>query len=114
YIIFFLLIGAGPVLGYQMANGRIFSDWKSIIGGIIGTVAVFLGWPILVGLLTKEQPVGKLFLGSLLGIVLGVAVFFLLATMIGQNPYWVGTGFVFLAAVWGGTVGAAMEAWRTV
>lgn len=112
YIIAFLLIGAGPVLGYQLSRGKIFSDWKAVIGGIVGMILLFIGWPILVGALSKEQSVGKLFLGSLLGFILGVVVFLLLATFIGQNPSWVGTGWTFLWAVWGGTCGAAMEAWR--
>ena len=45
--------------------------------------------------------------------ILGVAVFLLLQTFFGQNPYFVGTSWVMLWAVWGGTCGAAMEAWRT-
>jgi hypothetical protein len=112
YIIALLLIGAGPVLGYQLSRGKIFSDWKAIIGGIVGMILLFIGWPILVGALSKDQSVGKLFLGSLLGIVLGVVVFLLLQTLFGQNPYFVGTSWVLLSAVWGGTCGAAMEAWR--
>ena len=112
YIIALLLIGAGPVLGYQLSRGKIFSDWKAVIGGIVGMILLFIGWPILVGALGKDQSIGKLFLGSLLGFVLGVAVFFLLQTFFGQNPYFVGTSWVMLWAVWGGTCGAAMEAWR--
>jgi hypothetical protein len=114
YIPVFLLTGVGPVLGYQMATGKIFSDWKSIIGGLLGFVLFLLGWllwPILVGALTKSQSIGRLFLGSLIGIVLGVIVFFVLATVMGQNPSWVGLGWVMLWAVWGGSCGAAMVAW---
>ena len=113
YIIALLLIGAGPVLGYQLSRGKLFGDWMAIIGGIVGFILLFIGWPILVGALSKEQSMGKLFLGSLLGFVLGVAVFLLLQTFFGQNPYFVGTSWVMLWAVWGGTCGAAMEAWRT-
>ena len=78
YVIALLLIGAGPVLGYQLSRGKIFGDWMAIVGGIVGFILLFIGWPILVGALSKEQSIGKLFLGSLLGFVLGVAVFLLL------------------------------------
>ncbi len=104
-----LLLGIGPVLGYQMATGR-FGDWKSLLGGLIGAIPVLslILWPILTGALTKGQSIGKLFLWHLVGLVLGVAVFFLLATIMGQNPSWVGFGYVMAFSVWGGTVGAAM------
>ncbi|MGL4650085.1 MAG: hypothetical protein ACRC1H_11795, partial [Caldilineaceae bacterium] len=36
WLVAFLFIGVGPVLGFQLARGRIFSDWKSIIGGLLG------------------------------------------------------------------------------
>ena len=114
YIPAFVLIGVGPVLGYQMATGKLFSDWKSIIGGLLSFILFIAGWllwPILVGALTKSQSIGKLLLGSFIGIVLGVAVFFILATVIGQNPNWIGLGWVMLWAVWGGSCGAAMVAW---
>ena len=48
YGIAFLLIGAGPVIGYQIATGRPFSSIGSIIGGIVGFILPILGWPILV------------------------------------------------------------------
>ncbi len=104
-----LLIGIGPIIGYQLAVGR-FGDWKSLLGGLIGALPALsiLLWPILVGALTKGQSIGKLFLWHLIGIVLGVAVFFLLATVMGQDPSWVGFGYVMAYSVWGGTVGAAM------
>ncbi len=114
YIIAFLLIGAGPVLGYQLATGQLGADWKPLIGGILGFILLFLGfilWPILVGAMTKTQSIGKLFLGSLIGIILGIIVFLILASAMGQDPAWVGTGFTFLWAVWGGTCGAVMVAW---
>ena len=113
YVLLFLLTGAGPVLGYQLSRGAIFGDWKALIGGIVGFILIFIGWPILVGLLSKEQSIGRLLLGSILGFILGVIVLLLLGTFIGQNPYWIGTGWTFLWAFWGGTCGAAMEAWRS-
>jgi hypothetical protein len=111
WVITMLLLGIGPVLGYQMATGRL-GDWKSLLGGLIGALPALsvLLWPILVGALTKGQSIGKLFLWHLVGLVLGVAVFFLLATVMGQNPSWVGFGYVMAFSIWGGTVGAAMAA----
>lgn len=109
-----LLIGAGPVVGYQMATGKLGSDWKSLIGGILGFVLLILGfilWPILVGALTKGQSIGKLFVGSLIGFILGLAVLLIAASSLGQDPSWIGLGFVLLWSVWGGTAGAIMTAW---
>ena len=113
-VIAFLLVGAAPVVGYQLATGRLGSDWKSLIGGLLGFILLVLGfilWPILVGAMTRGQSVGKLFIASLIGIILGIVVFLIAATAMGQNPSWIGTGFTLLWAVWGGTVGAAMAAW---
>jgi hypothetical protein len=110
----FLLIGIGPVLGYQFATGTLGSDWKPLIGGILGFIlapVAFIVWPLLVGALDKTQSVGKLFLGSIIGAVLGIAVFLIMLTLIGQNPYTIGLSFTMLMAVWGGSVGAAMIAW---
>ena len=114
YILAFLLIGAGPVIGYGIASGTLGSDWKPLIGGIVSFILLILGWllwPILVGALSRTQSIGKLFIGSLIGFVLGVIVFLIAATVMGQNPQWIGTGFTLLCAVWGGTCGAAMAAW---
>ncbi len=113
YIPIYLLIGIGPVLGYQFAAGKL-GDWKALVGGLIGFILPVFGWPILVGLMSKEQSVGKLLLASILGAVLSISAFLILATAIGQNPYWIGAGFTLAMAVWGGTVGAAMDAWREV
>ncbi len=110
----FLLVGAGPVIGYQLATGKLGADWKPIIGGLIGFVVLILGfllWPLLVGVMSKDQSVGKLYVGSIVGIILGVIVFLLIGTAMGQNPSWLGPGFVFLWAVWGGACGAFMSAW---
>lgn len=114
YIIALLLIGAGPILGVNLANGRLASNWGAMIGGIVSFILPGVGmllWPVLVGALDKSQNIGKLFLGSLIGIVLAFAVFAILANVMGQNPNWIATGFIFLFAVWGGTMGAAMSAW---
>ena len=117
YILAFLLIGVGPVLGYQLATGQLGSDWKPLIGGLISFILLILGWilwPILVGAMTRGQSIGKLFIASLVGIILGIIVFLIAATAMGQNPGWIATGFTLLWAVWGGTVGAAMAAWGDV
>jgi lysylphosphatidylglycerol synthetase-like protein (DUF2156 family) len=114
YIVALLLIGAGPVLGVNLANGNIASNWGAVIGGIISFILPGVGmllWPVLVGALDKSQNIGRLFLASVIGIVLAFLVFFLLANVMGQNPTWIATGVVFLFAVWGGTMGAAMIAW---
>lgn len=107
----FLLYGAGPVVGYQFATGKLGSDWKSILGGVLGFILLPLGfllWPILVGLMTKGQSVGRLFLWSLLGFVLGAVVWLIIGTLFGQDPIWVGPGWVVGWAVWGAFAGAAM------
>lgn len=111
YGLAFLLTGVGPVLGYQMAAGKLGSDWMSILGGLLGFVVLVLGWilwPILVGAMTKGQSIGKLFLWSVIGFILGVVVLLLIGTVMGQNPSWVAFGWTTGWAVWGGTVGAAM------
>ena len=114
YLLAFLLIGVAPVIGYQLATGQLGSDWKPLIGGLLSFILLILGWilwPILVGAMTRGQSVGKLFLASLIGIILGVVVFLIAASAMGQNPGWISTGFILLWAVWGGTVGTAMAAW---
>ncbi len=114
YVIAFLLIGVAPVIGYQLATGQLGADWKPLIGGLISFILLILGWvlwPILVGAMTKGQSVGKLFIASLVGIILGIIVLLIAASAMGQNPGWIATGFTLLWAVWGGTVGAAMAAW---
>ncbi|MEX1019210.1 MAG: hypothetical protein WDZ49_06095 [Litorilinea sp.] len=114
YIPAFLLLGAGPVLGYGFATGRLGSDWKSLIGGILGFLLLILGpilWAILVGALDKTQNVGRLLLGSVIGLILGIVVFLSLGSLMGQDPAWFGFGFIMGWAVWGGTAGATMIAW---
>lgn len=112
YIIAWVLIGAGPVLGYQLATGQLV-NWGSLIGGILGgaiPVLSILLWPILVGALTKGQSIGRLLLGSVLGAILGAVVFSILGSVMGQDPAWFAFGVTMLLAVWGGACGAAMAA----
>ncbi len=110
WVLSMLLAGAAPVLGYQLATGRFGSDWKSILGGLIGGIPALsiILWPVFVGLLTRGQSVLWLFLWSICGIVLGIVVFLLLGGIMGQDPSWVGFGTVMALSVWGGTVGAGM------
>lgn len=114
YLLAFLMTGVAPVIGYQLAVGRLGSDWKPLIGGLISFILLILGWllwPILVGAMTRGQSVGKLFIASLIGIILGIVVFLIAASAMGQNPGWIGAGYVLLWSFWGGTVGTAMAAW---
>ena len=107
-----LLIGVGPVLGYQLAAGKLGSDWKSIIGAIIGMIFLpifFLTWPLFVWLFNRSAySAGRLFLGSIIGIILGIIVFFIIGLTIGQDPSWVGFGGSMLMAFWGGSSAAFM------
>ena len=109
-----LLTGIGPVLGYAFASGRVGASIPGLVGGIIGSiipVVSILLWPILVGAFTKTQSVGKLLVGSIIGAMLGAAIFFGLASVMGQDPTWFGPGVIFTFAVWGGACGAVMTAW---
>jgi uncharacterized membrane protein YgaE (UPF0421/DUF939 family) len=116
YIITYLLVGAGPVLGYALARGRLGSSVAPIIGGIVGFIIPILSiilWPILAGALDRTQSSGRLLVGCLLGSILGIAVFLIIAsTPWGQDPtMWFAPAIVLALAVWGGTCGAAMAAW---
>ena len=109
----FLLIGVGPVLGYQIAAGQLGSDWKAIIGGLLGGIIPILGhlilWPLFVWLFSRKFSFGRLFLGSLIGLILGAVVFFGVGMLIGQDPYlWVGPAWALAASMWGGAAAAAM------
>jgi len=112
YVLAFILIGVGPVLGYQLAAGQLGQDWKSLIGGAIGFVLPVLSsiilWPLLVWALNRSFAFGKLWLGSLLGLVLGIVVFLAIGMMMGQDPAWVGPGWAVLWALWGATGAAFM------
>lgn len=127
-----LLLGAAPVLAVQMATGGV-GQWKPVIGGMIGFILFVAGlfvpgeafgwvapvlallsmilWPILVGAMSARHSVGRLLLASLLGLVLAVVIFFVVASLMGQDPEgWVGTASIFALSFWGGTVGAALKA----
>lgn len=82
------------------------------IGGIVVVVIAALWWALFVGLFHRYQSVGRLILGSIIGAILAGAAFLGVATAMGQDPSWLGTGIIVLVAVWGGTVGAAMSAWE--
>jgi len=127
-----LLIGAGPIIGYDLARGNFGSNWKPVIGGIIGFIlfvaAIFLPgetfgiivavagllstliiWPIVVGAMSPSHSIGKLWVASLLGLIIGLAV---VSAVAGQDPNsWLKTAGVLFFACWGGTVGAALSAW---
>lgn len=114
YILAFMLIGAAPVIGYQLATGQLGSDWKPLIGGFLSFILLILGWllwPILVGAMTKGQSIGKLLIASLAGFILGMVVFLILGSLAGQDPAWVIWGFTLWCAVWGAAIGWAMVAW---
>ncbi len=127
-----LLIGAGPIIGYDLARGSFGSNWKPVIGGIIGFIifvaAIFLPgetfgiiaavagllstliiWPIVVGAMSPSHSIGKLWIASLLGLIIGLAV---VSAVAGQDPdSWLKTAGVLFFACWGGTVGAALSSW---
>ncbi len=113
FVVALLLTGAGPVLGYAFATGRIGGSIGGMIGGIIGAIPLvgIILWPILVGALTRSQSVGKLFLGNIIALIIGFAVFFAMASTMGQDPSWFSAGFILLFAVWAGACGAIMTAW---
>lgn len=127
-----LLIGAGPIIGYDLARGSFGSNWKPLIGGIIGFIifvaAIFLPgetfgiiaavagllstliiWPIVVGAMSPSHSIGKLWIASLLGLIIGLAV---VSAVAGQDPdSWLKMAGVLFFACWGGTVGAALSSW---
>ena len=127
-----LLIGAAPILGYDLARGGFGSNWKPVIAGIIGNIlfviAIFLPgetfgilaavagllstlliWPIVVGAMSPSHSIGKLWVASILGLIIGLAV---VSAVAGQDPdSWLKTAGVLFFACWGGTVGAALSAW---
>lgn len=127
-----LLIGAAPILGYDLARGGFGSNWKPVIAGIIGNIlfviAIFLPaetfgivvavagllstliiWPIVVGAMSPSHSIGKLWIASILGLIIGLAV---VSAVAGQDPNtWPTTAGVLFFACWGGTVGAALSAW---
>lgn len=129
-----LLIGAGPILGYDLARGALGANWRPVIAGIIGNILFIAGvflpgeafpvvaavvavlstilWPIVVGAMVSEQSLGKLLLGSLLGLVLGLIVALVVASAMGQDPsQWPRIAGIVFWLIWGGTVGAIMSSW---
>lgn len=115
YGITYLLIGAGPVIGYGIASGRLGSNVSGLIGGLIGGIIPIVSiilWPILVGAFMRTQSIGSLIVGSLIGAVVGLAVFLGMATVMGQDPtVWFAPAVVMLFSFWGGSCGAVMAAW---
>lgn len=127
-----LLIGAGPIIGHDLARGSFGSNWKPVIGGVIGFIlfvaAIFLPgetfgiiaavvgllstliiWPIVVGVMSPSHSIGKLWIASLLGLIIGLIV---VSAVAGQDPNsWLKTAGVLFFACWGGTVGAALSSW---
>ena len=108
-----LLLGVGPVLGYQLAAGKLGSDWGSIVGGILGSIVPIISqlllWPLFVWLFNRRFSLGRLYLGSLIGIVLAFVVFFAIGFLMGQDPYtWLGLAWTLAASVWGGSAAAGM------
>jgi hypothetical protein len=134
-----ILIGAGPVLGYDLARGQLGTNWRPLIGGLIGYILFAIGWipffvplaafaafllpvvagilsvilwPIAVGAMSPNHSIGRLLLASLLGFVLGGLVMLaIVATIMGQDPGWLRIGLVLFWAIWAGTCGVAMAAW---
>ena len=131
-----IVIGAAPIVGYDFARGALGENWRPVIAGLIGNVLfvvgivlpgvftedigfVFVGlivsiltaiiWPIVVGAMSPNHSIGKLLLASIIGLILGLIVYVVVA---GQDPTsWPGIAAVLFWAVWGGTVGAALSAW---
>lgn len=130
-----IVIGAAPIVGYDFARDALGESWRPVIGGLIGNVLFVIGfypglfsedigfvlvglvisilsailWPIVVGAMSPNQSIGKLLLASIIGLILGLIVYFVAA---GQDPTsWPGIAAILFWAVWGGTVGAALSAW---
>jgi len=130
--LFGLLIGAAPIVGYDLTRGALGSNWRPVIAGVIGNIlfviAIFLPaesfgivaaavallstlilWPIVVGAMSSSHSIGKLWIASILGLIIGLLVVSLVA---GQDPNsWLKTAGILFFAFWGGTVGAALSSW---
>ena len=131
-----IVIGAAPIVGYDYARGALGENWRPVIAGLIGAVAFVIGialpavftddfgfvvaglpisiltviiWPIVVGAMSPNQSIWRLLLASIIGLILGLIVYFIAA---GQDPTsWPGIASILFWAFWGGTVGAALSAW---
>jgi len=114
YVPAILLVGAGPILGYALASGRL--AILPLIGGIISSILFvlsFILWPLFVGILSREHRIGGLYLGSLLGFIVGIVVAAILAlSSYGQNPIWLSWAYILLSAIWGGACGKFMATHR--
>ncbi len=130
-----ILIGAAPLVGYDLARGTFGANWRPVITGLIGNILFVVGlflpaafawtvpvfilsilsmilWPIIVGALNQNQSIGKLLLASLGGLILGlIVVIAVIVPLFGQNAYsWPGIAVVIIWAVWGILVGTALRA----
>lgn len=112
FFVFWLICGLAPVLGAAIATGKTGGSVGALIGGIIGNIPILniILWPLLVGLLGKGASFGKLFLWNLIGIVLGIVVFFVVMPINGQDPSWFWPSLVLAISFWGGTLGAILTA----
>lgn len=130
-----ILIGAAPLVGYDLARGAFSANWRPIITGLIGNILFVVGlflpaafawtvpvfvlsilsmilWPIIVGALNQNQSMGKLLIASLVGLILGlIVVLAVILPLFGQNAYsWPGIAVVIIWAAWGILVGTALRA----
>jgi len=108
YIPAFLLIGIGPVLGYQLAMGQFAKDWKAILGGLLGFIIPLVSiilWPILVGVMAELQALPIHSDYQFQHRIENNPVSCRRQENMGQNPSWIGTGFAVAMAVWGATIG---------
>lgn len=126
-----LVLGAAPVVGFDLARGALGKSWRPVIAGLIGNIlflaAIFVPgaapvvvpvvgilsmilWPIIVGAMVSEFSLGRLFLWSLIGLVVGVvAVLVVVAPILGQDPYaWLMPAAIVFWGVWGAAVGIGM------
>lgn len=131
-----ILIGAAPLVGYDLARGAFGANWRPTITGLVGNILFVVGlflpaafawmpvpvfilsilsmilWPIIVGALNQNQSIGKLLLASLVGLILGlIVVLAVVVPLFGQNAYsWPGIAVVIIWAAWGILVGTALRA----
>lgn len=131
-----IVIGAAPIVGYDFSRGALGQNWRPVIAGLIGNILFIVGvvlpgvftadlgfvvvglvvsllsaiiWPIVVGVMSPNQSIGKLLLASIIGLILGFIVYFIAA---GQNPNsWPAVATTLYWAVWGAAVGWALNAW---
>ena len=74
--------------------------------GLLSTII----WPILVGATLRPVSLGKLLLWSIIACTIGLlAVLFIVAPSMGQNPSWLQTGFLVWGILWGLGVSYALS-----